>query len=173
MIPIGLTSAAAKAREQRRGAQFVLRQELSESLKEAMKAKDRCATSTIRLILAALKDRDIAARTQGSDEKLSDDQILEVLQKMVRQRRDSIEMFAKGGRQDLVARESREIEIIEEFLPKPLSATESADAVQEVISELGASSIKEMGQVMGELKRRHAGRMDFAKASALVKDALG
>ncbi len=151
----------------------MLRQELSESLKEAMKAKDRCATSTIRLILAALKDRDIAARTQGSDEKLSDDQILEVLQKMVRQRRDSIEMFAKGGRQDLVARESREIEIIEEFLPKPLSATESADAVQEVISELGASSIKEMGQVMGELKRRHAGRMDFAKASALVKDALG
>jgi uncharacterized protein YqeY len=151
----------------------VLRQELSESLKEAMKAKDRCATSTIRLILAALKDRDIAARTQGSDEKLSDDQILEVLQKMVRQRRDSIEMFAKGGRQDLVDRESREIEIIEGFLPKPLSATESADAVQEVISELGASSIKEMGQVMGELKRRHAGRMDFAKASALVKDALG
>jgi hypothetical protein len=151
----------------------VLRQELSESLKEAMKAKDRCATSTIRLILAALKDRDIAARTQGSDEKLSDDQILEVLQKMVRQRRDSIEMFAKGGRQDLVDRESREIEIIEGFLPKPLSATESADAVQEVISELGASSIKEMGQVMGELKRRHAGHMDFAKASALVKDALG
>jgi hypothetical protein len=151
----------------------VLRQELSESLKEAMKAKDRCATSTIRLILAALKDRDIAARTQGSDEKLSDDQILEVLQKMVRQRRDSIEMFAKGGRQDLVDRESREIEIIEGFLPKPLSATESADAVQEVISELGASSIKEMGQVMGELKRRHAGRMDFAKASALVKDTLG
>jgi uncharacterized protein YqeY len=151
----------------------VLRQELSESLKEAMKAKDRCATSTIRLILAALKDRDIAARTQGSDEKLSDDQILEVLQKMVRQRRDSIEMFVKGGRQDLVDRESREIEIIEGFLPKPLSATESADAVQEVISELGASSIKEMGQVMGELKRRHAGRMDFAKASALVKDTLG
>ncbi len=92
---------------------------------------------------------------------------------MVRQRRDSIEMSAKGGRQDLVDRESREIEVVEGFLPKPLSATESADAVQEVISELGASSIKEMGQVMGELKRRHAGRMDFAKASALVKDALG
>ena len=151
----------------------MLRQELNDSLKEAMKAKDGCATSTIRLILAALKDRDIAARTQGSDEKLSDDQILEVLQKMVRQRRDSIEMYAKGGRQDLVDRESREIEIIEGFLPRPLSDAESLDAVREVISELGASSIKEMGQVMGELKRRHAGRMDFAKASALVKEALG
>ena len=151
----------------------MLRQELSESLKEAMKAKDSCATSTIRLILAALKDRDIAARSQGSDEKLNDDQILEVLQKMVRQRRDSIEMYAKGGRQDLVDRESREIEIIEGFLPKPLSEAESAEAVQEVINELGASSIKQMGQVMGELKRRHAGRMDFAKASALVKQALG
>ena len=151
----------------------MLRQELNESLKAAMKAKDGCATSTIRLILAALKDRDIAARTQGSDEKLSDDQILEVLQKMVRQRKDSIEMYAKGGRQDLVDRESREIEIIEGFLPKPLSEAESENAVAAVISELGASSIKEMGQVMGELKRRYAGRMDFARASALVKDALG
>ncbi|MDX1575732.1 MAG: GatB/YqeY domain-containing protein [Kiloniellales bacterium] len=151
----------------------MLRQELNESLKEAMKAKDSTATSTIRLILAALKDRDIAARSQGSGEKLSDEQILEVLQKMVRQRRDSIEMYAKGGRQDLVERETREIEIIERFLPKPLSDAESAAAVRQVISELGASSLKEMGQVMGELKRRHAGRMDFAKASALVKEALG
>lgn len=151
----------------------MLRQELSESLKEAMKAKDSCATSTIRLILAALKDRDIAARTQGSGEKLSDEEILEVLQKMVRQRRDSIEMYAKGDRQDLVDRESREIEIIERFLPTPLSDAESAVAVRDVIGELGASSLKEMGQVMGELKRRHAGRMDFSKASALVKEALG
>lgn len=151
----------------------MLRQELNESLKEAMKAKDGCATSTIRLILAALKDRDIAARSQGTDEKLSDDQILEVLQKMVRQRKDSIEMYAKGGRQDLVDREAREIEIIGGFLPKPLSAEEAARAVREVISELDASSIKEMGQVMGELKRRYPGRMDFAKASAAVKEALG
>lgn len=151
----------------------MLRQELNDSLKKAMKAKDSCATSTIRLILAALKDRDIAARSQGSDEKLNDDQILEVLQKMVRQRRDAIEMYAKGGRQDLADREQREIEIIEGFLPKPLSDAESKTAVREVISELGASSIKEMGQVMGELKRRYPGRMDFSKASAMVKDALG
>lgn len=151
----------------------MLRQELNASLKEAMKAKDKSAASTIRLILAALKDRDIAARTQGSDEKLSDDQILEVLQKMVRQRREAIEMYAKGGRQDLVDREAREIEIIEGFLPKPLSEAESNDAVREVIDELNASSIKEMGQVMGELKKRYPGRMDFSKASAIVKQALG
>jgi uncharacterized protein len=151
----------------------VLRQELSDSLKTAMKAKDSCATSTIRLILAALKDRDIAARTQGSDEKLNDDQILEVLQKMVRQRRESIEMYIKGGRQDLADREAREIEVIEGFLPRPLSEAESKSAVSEVISELGASSIKEMGQVMGELKRRYPGRMDFSKASAIVKESLG
>lgn len=151
----------------------MLRQELSDSLKTAMKAKDGCATSTIRLILAALKDRDIAARTQGSDEKLNDDQILEVLQKMVRQRRESIEMYVKGGRQELADREAREIEVIEGFLPRPLSEAESKSAVSEVISELGASSIKEMGQVMGELKRRYPGRMDFSKASAIVKEALG
>lgn len=151
----------------------MLRQELNDALKGAMKAKDSCATSTVRLILAALKDRDIAARTEGSDRKLSDDEILEVLQKMVRQRRDSIEMYAKGGRQDLVDREAREIEVIERFLPKPLSDTEAKDAVQSVIGELGAASIKEMGRVMGELKRRYPGRMDFGKASTMVKEALG
>ena len=151
----------------------MLRQDLNESLKEAMKAKDGCATSTIRLILAAIKDRDIAARTQGAGEKISDEQILEVLQKMVRQRKESIEMYAKGGRQDLVDRESHEIEVVEAFLPKPLSEAESQEAVAGVIGELGASSIKEMGQVMGELKRRYAGRMDFSKASTLVKDTLG
>ena len=151
----------------------MLRQDLNESLKKAMKAKDGCATSTIRLILAAIKDRDIAARTQGAGEKISDEQILEVLQKMVRQRKESIEMYAKGGRQDLVDRESHEIEVVEGFLPKPLSEAESQEAVAAVIGELGASSIKEMGQVMGELKRRYAGRMDFSKASTLVKDTLG
>ncbi len=151
----------------------MLRQELNEALKDAMKAKDSCATSTVRLILAALKDRDIAARSESSDRKLSDDEILEVLQKMVRQRRDSIEMYAKGGRQDLVDREQREIQVIERFLPKPLSESEAEDAVQSVIGELGAASIKEMGRVMGELKRRYPGRMDFGKASAMVKEALG
>ena len=151
----------------------MLRVRLNDALKDAMKAKEPCAVSTLRLILAALKDRDIAARSQGSDEKLNDDQILEVLQKMVRQRRESIEMYTKGGRQELADREAREIEVIEGFLPKPLSLAESEAAVRAVIGELEAGSIKEMGRVMGELKRRYAGRMDFGQASRLVKEALG
>ena len=150
----------------------MLRQELNDALKEAMKAHDGCATSTIRLVLAALKDRDIAARGQGGGEKIGDDEILQVLQKMVRQRRESIDLYAKGGRQELADREAREIEVIERFLPKPMDEGEVSTAVRAVIEELEAGSIKEMGQVMGELKRRYAGRMDFAKASSLVKDAL-
>ncbi len=150
----------------------MLRTQLNDELKVAMKARDSCAVSTIRLILAALKDRDIAARGQGSGDKISDDQILEVLQKMVRQRKDSIEMYAKGGRADLVDREKREIEVIEMFLPKPLDESEVHAAVEELIAELGAETIKQMGQVMAELKRRYPGRMDFSKASALVKERL-
>ena len=156
----------------RQGEASVLRAQLSDNLKTAMKAKDRCAVSTIRLVLAALKDRDIAARTQGGGEKISDEQILEVLQKMVRQRNDSIEMYAKGGRQDLVDREKREIEVIESFLPKGLDEAEAREAVEVVIAELEAGTIKQMGQVMAELKRRYPGRMDFGKASALVKARL-
>lgn len=152
---------------------MALRQELNEALKQAMKAQDQCATSTIRLILAALKDRDIAARTQGSGEEISDEQILEVLQKMVRQRKESIEMYETGDRQDLAKREAREIDVIERFLPKQLDEAATREAVEAVIAELGAGSIKDMGQVMGELKRRYAGRMDFGKASAHVKETLG
>ncbi len=150
----------------------MLRTQLSDELKGAMKARDSCAVSTIRLILAALKDRDIAARGQGRGDKISDEQILEVLQKMVRQRKDSIEMYAKGRRPDLVDRENREIGVIETFLPKPLDESEVHAAVEGLIAELGAETIKQMGQVMAELKRRYAGRMDFAKASALVKKRL-
>jgi uncharacterized protein YqeY len=150
----------------------VLRTQLNDALKRAMKAKDSCAVSTIRLVLAALKDRDIAARGQGGDEKISEDEILQVLQKMVRQRRESIEMYEKGGREDLVAREKREILVIENFLPKPLDEAEAREAVESAIAELNADSIKQMGQVMAELKRRYPGRMDFAKASALVKERL-
>jgi uncharacterized protein YqeY len=150
----------------------VLRTRLNDTLKTAMKAHDSCAVSTIRLVLAAVKDRDIAARGQGGDEKISEEQILEVLQKMVRQRRESIEMYAKGGRQDLVDREKREIEVIEGFLPKALEEAEAREAVEAVIAELGAESIKQMGQVMAELKSRYPGRMDLGKASALVKERL-
>ena len=150
----------------------MLRTQLNDELKGAMKARDKCAVSTIRLVLAAIKDRDIAARGQGGGDKISNERILKVLQKMVRQRKDSIEMYAKGGRPDLVDREKREIEVVETFLPKPLDESEVHAAVEGLIAELGAETIKQMGQVMAELKRRYAGRMDFAKASALVKKRL-
>lgn len=150
----------------------MLRTRLNDALKDAMKAKEQCATATLRLILAALKDRDIAARGNGESELVGEDQILELLQKMIRQRRESIEAYQKGGRDDLVAKEEDEIRVIERFLPKPLSETETREAVEGVISELAASTIKDMGKVMGALKQRYPGRMDFGKASALVKQAL-
>ena len=150
----------------------MLRNRLNESLKEAMRAKDKCAVSTLRLILAALKDRDIAARGKGQTEGVDEDQIVEMLQKMVRQRRDSIEMYRQGQRQDLVEKEAAEIEVIERFLPKQMDEAAVREAVEEEISEQGAESIKDMGRVMAALKSRYAGRMDFAKASGIVKEKL-
>ncbi len=150
----------------------MFRTRLSDSLKDAMKAKDQSAVSTLRLILAALKDRDIAARTKGKADGIGDDEILDLLQKMVRQRQDSIEMYDKGGRQDLVDKEAAEIKVIERFLPKQLNEVEISAAVSEVIDALEASSIKDMGRVMGELKQRYTGRMDFGRAGAMVKERL-
>ncbi len=137
-----------------------------------MKAKDQCAVSTLRLILAALKDRDIAARGKGRSDGIGEEEILDMLQKMVRQRHDSIEMFRKGERQDLVDKESAEITVIEGFLPKQLDESEVRGAVTEVIGEFEARTIKDMGRVMRALKERYAGRMDFGRASALVKERL-
>ncbi len=150
----------------------MFRAELSDALKDAMRAKEVRAVSTLRLILAALKDRDIAARGKGNSEGVGDDDILDLLQKMVRQRRDSIELFEKGDRQDLADKEAEEIEVIQRFLPKQLDPDQMRGAVQEVIEELEAATIKDMGRVMAALKERYAGRMDFGKASALVKDRL-
>lgn len=150
----------------------MLRERLSDSLKSAMKAKDARRSATVRLILAALKDRDIAARSSGKSEGLSEDEILNMMQTMIRQRRDSIEMYKKGRRDDLVEQEESEIGIIEEFLPKQMSEDEVSTASREVIEELGAGSIKDMGRVMGELRSRYAGRMDFGKASQVVKGLL-
>jgi uncharacterized protein YqeY len=150
----------------------MFRSQLSDALKQAMKAKEACAVSTLRLILAALKDRDIAARGKGKSDGIGDEEILELLQKMVRQRRDSIELYEKGARQDLADREAAEIEVIERFLPKQLGPDAVRDAVQDVIAELEATTIKDMGRVMAALKQRYAGRMDFGKASALVKERL-
>jgi hypothetical protein len=150
----------------------MFRTELSDALKEAMRAKEALAVSTLRLILAALKDRDIAARGKGNSEGIGDAEILDLLQKMVRQRRDSIELFEKGERQDLADREAAEIVVIQRFLPKQMDEAEIGAAVQEVIEELAAATIKDMGRVMAALKTRHAGGMDFGKASALVKKQL-
>ena len=150
----------------------MLRQDISTSLKEAMKAREEIATSTLRLIMAALKDRDIANRTGGKVEGVGEDEILEMMQKMVRQRRDSIDMYEKGGRKDLAAREAQEIEVIQRFLPKPMTETETQDAIAMAISELSAESIKDMGRVIGHLKQQFAGRMDFGKASGEVKKRL-
>ncbi len=150
----------------------MLRTRLNEALKDAMKAQESRATSTLRLILAALKDRDIAERSKGNGEGVGDDAILDMLQKMVRQRHDSIEMYTKGGRDDLAKREAEEIGVIERFLPKQMDEMDMRAAVEGVITELEASSVKDMGRVMSTLKERFPGRMDFGKASGLVKEAL-
>ena len=151
----------------------MLRAALSDALKEAMKAKDARTVGTVRLILAALKDRDIAARDKGNKSGIPDEEILGMLQSMIRQRRDSIELFHKGGRQDLVDQESEEIRIIERFLPKQMSEDEVRAAVDKAIAALGAAGLKDMGRTMAALREGYAGRMDFAKASQLVKQKLG
>ena len=150
----------------------MLRARFNDELKAAMKAKDPRAVSTVRLILAALKDRDIAARSRGNTEGIGDDEIGDLLQKMIRQRRESIELYQQGKREDLAQQEREEIAIIERFLPQQMSESEMAAAVSALIAELGAGSIKDMGRVMPALKQRHAGQMDFSKASALVKERL-
>ena len=152
----------------------MLRQQLNDALKEAMKAQQGRAVSTLRLILAALKDRDIANRTEDADDGgISEDQILQLLQSMIKQRRDSIEAYLKGGRQELADGEAEEIDIIQRFLPEQMDDKALAKAVEQVIAEAGASSIKDMGNVMGMLRGKFAGQMDFGKASALVKTRLG
>ncbi|MBX3454177.1 GatB/YqeY domain-containing protein [Ferrovibrio sp.] len=151
----------------------MLRDSLSQALKDAMKAKDSRRTATLRLILAALKDRDIAARTDGADRTgIPDDQILSMLQTMVRQRRESITMYEQGGRADLVEQEKDEIAIIEGFLPKQMEEAEIKAAAEAAVAEIGAQGIKDMGKVMGALKGKYAGQMDFGKASAILKALL-
>ncbi|MFO0996531.1 MAG: GatB/YqeY domain-containing protein [Alphaproteobacteria bacterium] len=150
----------------------MLRTRFSEELKESLKAKDQRAISTLRLILAALKDRDIAARGRGNKDGIGEEEVLQMLQTMIKQRRESIEMYTKGGRADLVAQEEGEIAIIERFLPKQLGEAEVSAAVAGLIGELGAGNIKDMGRVMAVLKERYAGQIDMAKASAVVKQQL-
>jgi len=151
----------------------MLRSRLTDALKTAMKEKEATCVSTLRLILAALKDRDIAARSKGNGDGIDDEDILGLLQSMVKQRRDSIELYEKGGRMELAQREAEEIAIIEGFLPEQLSDDDMAEAIEGVITEVEAASLKDMGRVMAALKEQFAGRMDFGKASAVVKERLG
>lgn len=151
----------------------MLRTTLNDALKDAMRNRDQRAVSTLRMVLAQLKDRDIAARPSGNADGIGDDQILTLLQGMVKQRRESIALYRQGGRDDLVAQEEGEIAVIERFLPRQMDEGEMNAAIAAVIAETGASSVKDMGRIMAALKQRHAGQMDFARAGALVKAALG
>jgi len=151
----------------------MLRQQINDAFKSAMKTQDKRATSTLRLIMAALKDRDIALRPKGNTDGLTDEQILSLLQSMIKQRRESITMYEKGGRMELAQQEAEEIAIIEGFMPAQMTDDELNEAVAAAISEVGAESIKDMGKVMGALKQKHTGKMDFSKAGATVKQRLG
>ncbi|MGE5538154.1 MAG: GatB/YqeY domain-containing protein [Gemmatimonas sp.] len=149
-----------------------LRTDLSDALKDAMRSKDEAGVSTLRMILAGLKDRDIAARTKGTGEPIPDPEILDLLQRMVKQRQESIEMYKKGNRPDLVAKEEAEIAVIERFMPKQLTDAEMEQVVAQTVSRTGATSIRDMGKVIAALREEYAGRMDFGRASQLVKARL-
>ena len=150
----------------------MLRDAINAAVKDAMKAKDERKLSTLRMINAALKNADIEARGQGK-EPLSDDAVLGLLQKMIKQRQESVELYEKGGRAELAAGEREEIAIISAYLPKQMSDDEVKAAISALIAETGAASVKDMGKVVGALKAKYAGQMDFSKASGMVKAALG
>jgi uncharacterized protein YqeY len=150
-----------------------MRERISAALKDAMKARDATRIATLRLVVATLKDRDIAAR-QNDDGPIDDEaEVLAILSKMVRQREESIKAYEEAGRLELAAREQAEIDVIREFMPRPMDQAEIDAAVAEAIAETEASSIKDMGRVIGALKARHPGRIDFGKVGAQVKAALG
>ena len=149
----------------------MIRDDIKSALVTAMKGGDKSTTNAIRLIQSSIKNRDIEART-GKAPESDDALVIEVLQKMVKQRRESIEMFANGGRQELADAESAEVAVIERFLPAQMSEAETAAAIEAIKAELGATGMKDMGRVMAELKARHASELDMSKASGLVKAAL-
>jgi uncharacterized protein YqeY len=149
----------------------MIRDDIKAALVTAMKGGDKAATGTIRLIQSAIKNRDIELRT-SSAEPDDDALVTDVLQKMIKQRRESVELYRKGNREELAAAEEAEIAVIERFLPKQLSDEEASAAIQAIIVETGASSMKDMGRVMAEVKARHASEIEPARASAMVKAAL-
>lgn len=151
---------------------MALRTRISDALKQAMKDKDASRLSTLRLINAAIKDKDIAARATGNDEGVPEAEVLAILGKMAKQRLESARAYEEGGRLDLAERERGEITIIEEYLPRQLSESETSAAVEAAIAGIGAESIRDMGKVIGALKGQYTGQMDFGKVGPMVKDRL-
>ena len=149
----------------------MLREKITEATKQAMKSQDKAKLSTLRLMTAAIQNADIEARTAGK-KPLSDDELLGVFQKLIKQRQESVELYEKGGRAELAKQEKDEIEVIKTFLPQQMSETEVKAAIAEAIKSTGAASVKDMGKVMAALKERYAGKMDFGKASGAVKGML-
>lgn len=149
-----------------------IRSEINAKLKDSLKNKDQVATSTIRLIMAAMKDKDISARSSGNAEGINESEILSMLQSMIKQRKESIMTYEDAGRDDLAQREKQEIDVIQAFMPKQLSDDEVKNIIQQKISETGAENIRDMGKVMGALKNDYAGQMDMGKAGTLVKEQL-
>lgn len=150
----------------------MLRDDLQNALKEAMKNKDMETVGAVRLIIAGLKEKDVMARGSGK-ECASDQELLAMMQTMVKQRNESARIYKEGGRPELAEKEEKEIKVIERFLPKQLSEDETKEIIKNIMAEIGASSIKDMGKVMAELKGRYAGQVDMGKASSLIKGLLG
>ena len=150
-----------------------MRDEINMHVKQAMRDKDKDRLTTLRLINAAIKDRDIAARSNGNFDGVSDDEILQVLTKMVKQRNESAKIYEEGARLELAEKERGEIQVIEQFLPKQMNDEELRNAVHNAIEATGADGIRDMGRVMGTLKGAYAGQMDFGRAGVFVKDLLG
>jgi len=150
----------------------MLRTRLSEAMKESMRAKNERVLHTVRLMMSQLKDRDIAARPKGIT-AIPDDEILQMFNSMIKQRRESIDMFTKGGRPELAKAEQEEIDIIQSFMPAQMDDAQVAAAVKDAIAQSGAASVKDMGKVMAILKEKYAGQMDFSRVSGVVKQSLG
>ncbi len=149
-----------------------LREKINSQYSAALKNKDKVLVSTLRLVLAAIKDRDIANRTSEKKEVINDEEIVKVLRKMKKQRQDSADLYKKGERQDLLKAEEAEIRVIDSFLPKQINEEETKKICQEVIKTLGASSMKDMGKIMGTLKKKYSDSIDFSKVSTIVKGLL-
>ena len=150
-----------------------MRERIATALKDAMKLKEQERLSTLRLINAAIKDREIALRGTGDGGSVGDAEVLAILGKMVKQRQESARAFEEGGRLELAEKELGEVRVIEEFLPRQLEAEEVSEAIDKAIAKVGASSIRDMGRVMGELKAKYTGQMDFGAVGPMVKDKLG